>query len=380
MIAWVLVMGLAAYGIFAWWRGRSLLAELRATREHLTRALQHDELTSLLNPAGFELQLDQRVKNAQLFGGEFCVLYVGLDNFGQINDGLGKELGDRLLVEVSARIMDVYGIESQGCRVAGSEYALIVSGPLDVGRNVSAVVLQRLGEPYELDTINIRLTCSIGVAAYPDHGAREKVMGNAAMAMRAVKLNGGSDFCLYEPQMGVKVREQVQLLGDLRKAMQLGQFQLYFQPKIDAHSLQVTAAEALLRWHHPQKGFISPAVFIPLAEKHGLIGDIGRWVIKEACRNAARWREKGLRMRVAVNISGYQMREEDLVDRIEATLRRNQLQPERFTCEITESVAMEDTRVTQQSFDKMRKAGLHVSIDDFGTGFSNPPNLSRYNT
>jgi EAL domain-containing protein (putative c-di-GMP-specific phosphodiesterase class I) len=202
-------------------------------------------------------------------------------------------------------------------------------------------------------------------------------MSNAAMAMRAVKLNGGSDFCLYEPQMGVEVREQVQLLGDLRKAMQLGQFQLYFQPKIDAHSLQVTAAEALLRWHHPQRDFISPVVFIPLAEKHGLIGEIGRWVIDEACRHAARWRESGLRMRVAVNISGVQMRRDDLAERIQAALLRHGIPASRLTCEITESVAMEDTRLTRQAFEQLRRTGVHVSIDDFGTGHSSLASLRR---
>ena len=188
--------------------------------------------------------------------------------------------------------------------------------------------------------------------------------------MRSVKAGGGNDFCVYDPQMGVEIREQVKLVNDLRAAIAQHQLQLYFQPKIDAATLQVTAAEALLRWHHPQRGFVSPVVFIPLAERHGLIGDIGRWVIDEACRHAGKWREKGLRMRVAVNISGYQMREDDLVDRIEAALARNRLQPGRFTCEITESVAMEDTKVTRQTFERMRRAGLHVSIDDFGTGYS----------
>jgi len=173
------------------------------------------------------------------------------------------------------------------------------------------------------------------------------------------------------------VREQAILVNDLRSALALGQLELYFQPKIDAISLQVTAAEALLRWHHPERGLVSPVVFIPLAERYGLIGAIGNWVIEEACRKAARWRERGLRMRVAVNISGYQMREDDLVDRIEAALLRNNIKPGRFTCEITESVAMEDTKVTQLTFDRMREAGFHVSIDDFGTGYSSLASLRR---
>jgi EAL domain-containing protein (putative c-di-GMP-specific phosphodiesterase class I) len=175
----------------------------------------------------------------------------------------------------------------------------------------------------------------------------------------------------------MEVRDQAVLVQELRSALENDQFELYYQPKVDAVTLQVTAAEALLRWHHPIRGIVSPAIFIPLAERHGLIGSIGNWVIDEACKQAASWRERGLHMRVAVNISGYQMREGDLVERIESALLRNRLQPGRFTCEITESVAMEDTKMTMLTFDKMRQAGFHVSIDDFGTGFSSLAALRR---
>ncbi len=247
---------------------------------------------------------------------------------------------------------------------------MIVDGDHRSARASALRVSEALAVPFTFESIRAQLTCSIGVAVYPEHGAVGKLLGNAALAMRSVKFNGGSDFCLYDPKMGVEVREQALLFNDLRSALEKGQFELYFQPKIDAISLQVTGAEALLRWHHSERGLISPVVFIPLAEQYGLIGPIGSWVIEEACRKAARWREQGLRMRVAVNISGYQMREDDLVERIEAALQRHGIQPDRFTCEITESVAMEDTKVTQQTFEKMRNAGFHVSIDDFGTGYS----------
>jgi EAL domain-containing protein (putative c-di-GMP-specific phosphodiesterase class I) len=139
----------------------------------------------------------------------------------------------------------------------------------------------------------------------------------------------------------------------------------------------VTAAEALLRWQHPRRGYISPDVFIRLAERHGLISTIGRWVIDEACQQAAAWRDRGLRMRIAINISGHQLRQDDLVDHIEAALRRHAIPPRRMTCEITESVAMEDTRQTHAAFERLRAAGLHVSIDDFGTGHSSLASLRR---
>jgi diguanylate cyclase len=164
---------------------------------------------------------------------------------------------------------------------------------------------------------------------------------------------------------------------DLRQALSRHEFQLYFQPKVDARSLQITAAEALLRWLHPKRGMVSPAVFIPLAERHGLIAEIGLWVIEEACRQAAQWREAGLRMRIAVNISGHQLRRDDLVDQIQASLARHQVPASRLTCEITETVAMEDTAVTRLAFQRLGQAGLHVSIDDFGTGHSSLATLRR---
>lgn len=201
--------------------------------------------------------------------------------------------------------------------------------------------------------------------------------GNASLAMRSLKSSGGNDYCVYDPAMAVQARDEAVMVNDLRQAVEAQQFTLYFQPKIDAQSLQVTAAEALLRWHHPTRGFVSPVVFIPLAEKYGLMGPIGNWVIEEASRTAAVWLESCLRMRVAVNISGYQMRQDNLVEHIVSVLERHGVQPERFTCEITETVAMEDTAATKLTFEKMRQAGFHVSIDDFGTGYSSLGSLRR---
>ena len=152
---------------------------------------------------------------------------------------------------------------------------------------------------------------------------------------------------------------------------------LYYQPKLEAATLKITAAEALLRWRHPVLGLVSPGVFIPVAERHGLIGAIGDWVVDEATRQAGVWKERGLRMRVAINVSAYQMRQDDFVDRLERALLRHALHAARFTCEITESVAMEDTAATVRAFERMGRMGLHVSIDDFGTGHSSLASLRR---
>lgn len=372
---------LAALMLWMYFRERqrslSLSAELDRISKQMTVQLERDKLTGLLTRSSFVAVLDKRPQKGDSSNEAFCVLYLALDNFGMLNDAFGHSIGDRLLKDVAQRLAECADSKAEVCRITAGEFAFTVNGGMAIGRSAADRVAKVLAEPYKFDAIQTQLTCSIGIAAYPEHGSRSKLLGHAALAMRSVMLNGGGDFCQYDLKMGIEVREQALLVNDLRSALELGQFELYFQPKIDALSLQVTAAEALLRWHHPERGFVSPVVFIPLAERYGLIGSIGNWVIEEACRTAAQWRERGLRMRVAVNISGYQMREDDLVDRIEAALERNFIQPGRFTCEITESVAMEDTKVTQHTFEKMRNAGFHVSIDDFGTGYSSLATLRR---
>jgi len=347
-----------------------LTSELAKLSKRVSGKRERDELTGMLTRSGFDATLERKALQTDSGVEPFCVVYLALDNFGLLNDAFGHETGDRLLKEVSRRLSLCVSPATDVCHVTADEFSLLSDGDIHSGRTIAKRIANALAEPFTFESIRTQVSCSIGIAMYPEHGSITKLMGNAALAMRSVKQSGGGDFCVYDPKMGLQVREQAVLFNDLRSALEKGEFELYFQPKVDAISLQVTAAEALLRWHHPERGLVGPMVFIPLAEQYGLIGAIGNWVIEEACRKAARWREQGLRMRVAVNISGYQMREDDLVDRIEAALQRHGIQPERFTCEITESVAMEDTKVTQLTFERMRNAGFHVSIDDFGTGYS----------
>ena len=367
-----LFLGFALCGLY--WneqrRRRRLSLELHSVSKQLATMIAADAMPGLLARVAFDAAVAKKANKVDRGGGSFALLYLALDNFVLLSEAFGEETGNRLLRKVSRRLALCDGDRTQACHIAAGEFAMILDSDKDSARASAQRVSEVLAVPFIFEGVRAQLTCSIGIAVYPDHGAAGKLLSNAALVMRSIKLNGGGDFSLYDPKMGAEAREQVLLFNDLRSAMDKGEFKLYFQTKIDAVSLQVTGAEALLRWHHPERGVVSPVVFIPLAEKYGLIGPIGHWVIEEACRAAARWREQGLRMRVAVNISGYQMREVDLVNRIEAALLLNGIQPERFTCEITESVAMQDTKATQLTFEKMRNAGFHVSIDDFGTGYS----------
>ena len=214
------------------------------------------------------------------------------------------------------------------------------------------------------------ISCSVGIAMYPDGCSHAKLIARADAAMYAAKRAGGSKHCFYSNAMDADAEAQFELLRDLRKAVAAKEFELFYQPKIDAKSGKVTAVEALLRWNHPTRGMLLPGTFIPIAERFGLIGALGNWVIEDACRQSRQWREKGVRMRVAINLSAHQMRQDDIVERITDALQAHKIHPSLLTCEITESAAMEDTKTTQTTFRRLGELGTHLSIDDFGTGYS----------
>jgi diguanylate cyclase (GGDEF)-like protein len=352
-----------------------LLRKLARTRSALSGA---PAALRLLTGDQVGRALDAAVARCDAEAGLLSLLLVGLDNLEAVNDGYGHRQTDQLIAEAAQRLRQLAGPETVLARMGGAEFLVLLHGDLDRACALAGAACTALARPYAVPgRADVALTCSIGLAAYPAHGARPRLVSLAASAMRQVRQAGGGDYMVFDPNMAVDLRDQAELVADLRQAVAQGQLELFYQPKVDAHSLQITAAEALLRWHHPKRGMVSPAVFVPLAERHGLIGAIGNWVIDDATRQAAEWRAIGLRMRVAINISPYQMRQDDLVDRLQAALARHRLQPGRFTCEITESVAMEDTQVTQRSFERMRAAGLHVSIDDFGVGQASLSYLRR---
>lgn len=354
-----------------WWRARGRLAAVvRAQLDTPTVSRQAADVASgLVSRDEFELALDEAVVRCDGRRGAVSLLFVDVDGFEAVNDALGHDGGDRVLAEVAERLHASAPDKRASTRVAGDQFLLLLEQGEPEARDLAQRVLEALSQPLpSLQGRVLNLSASIGIAVYPAHGARPRLVSKAHAAMRTVKHAGGDGWACFDPQMAVDQRTQAALLADLRLATASRQFELYYQPKVDARTLQVTAAEALIRWHHPLHGVVSPNVFIPLAEKYGLIGDIGNWVIEEACRQAGTWRAAGLRMRVAINLSAYQMRQDDLVHRIEVALASHRLRPERFTVEITESLALENTRATQRSFEAMRRAGLHVAIDDFGAG------------
>ncbi|MBE7425525.1 MAG: bifunctional diguanylate cyclase/phosphodiesterase [Ideonella sp.] len=336
-----------------------------------------DAVTGLMTRDAFETALAQALDTERGAERTGALLYAGLDGFRLVNEDHGLAHGDKVLAAATRQLRDVCGARVPMCRMAGDEFALWLNADTATCELLASRAAEALAGGVALDGQRYGAGVSVGVALFPVHGSSSQLIHRAAAAMRAVKRAGGGSHALFDPRFEIEQREELRIAQDLRQAIERRELDLVYQPKVEASSLQVTAVEALLRWRHPTLGMVSPARFIPIAEKHGLIEPIGNWVLAAALKQAAAWRKAGLRMRVAINVSGYQMRQDDFARRLEAGLRSHRLQPNRFTCEITESVAMEDTQVTRRAFARLGKIGVHVSIDDFGTGHSSLATLRR---
>jgi diguanylate cyclase (GGDEF)-like protein len=357
------------------------LQESNAKLQHANAELQQrayaDALTGLPNRLLFEDRLNHALlrlerANHHRVEDRLAVLFIDLDGFKPVNDSFGHAAGDVILVEAADRLR----AQARECdtiaRVGGDEFLLLLE---DISSTADAIaiarrVLETLTRPFSIEGKDVEISCSIGVVVHPDHGERDKLVAHADAAMYAAKRAGGNGYVLFEPHMGSEAADQLGLQSDLRHALERGQLALHYQPKIDSTRGCISGVEALLRWHHPTRGMVSPTVFIALAERFGLINRLGNWVIDEACRQIAEWRASGVRMRVAINLSVHQLRESGLAERIAAALRRHAVEPDQLLCEITESVAMEDIKATQHTFDELARIGVFLSIDDFGTGYS----------
>jgi diguanylate cyclase (GGDEF)-like protein len=333
----------------------------------------HDPLTGLATRLLLEDQLAAAARRAESRQRRLGLLYIDLDGFKPINDSLGYGAGDQLRGEVGHRWQSIGRSTDTVARMGGDEFLMLLDGDPDGASSalVADRVRQNLQRPYLIDGKEVRLSCSIGIVLFPDHGPRAKLIARADAAMLAAKRAGGNMHCFFEQRMDADLEGVIELQRDLRRAIDCRkELELYYQPKIDGRSGQITGAEALLRWHHPTKGMISPVVFIPIAERFGLIGALGQWVTDEACRQIREWMNLGLSMRVAINLSVHQLRQSDLVDKVVETLARHQVPPELITFEVTESAAMEDAQASMRIFDQLAQAKVSLSIDDFGTGYS----------
>ena len=369
---WPLMAGLVAVGLLMRMVLKHAARAASGARARSKRATAVDGLTGLPTRLVLEKQLHVAARKCDARGTRLAVLFIDLDGFKPVNDNFGHSSGDRVLEQVGHRLQEFARAGSVAARVGGDEFLLLVigAGTEEAMGQLAAKLIEVLSRPYVIDEREVNISCSVGIAMYPGNCRASKLIARADAAMYAAKRAGGSRFDFYSPEMDADRRKNFDMLRELREALANDELELYYQPKIDARSGKVTAAEALLRWKHPTRGLMLPARFIPLAERSGLIVPLGNWVIEAACKQARAWRDKGLRMRVAINLSAHQMRQDDIVDRIAQALTRYRIHPSLLTCEITESAAMEDTAATQLTFRRLGELGAHLSIDDFGTGYS----------
>ncbi|WP_374595239.1 putative bifunctional diguanylate cyclase/phosphodiesterase [Aquabacterium sp.] len=345
---------------------------LRSAHSELASSAWRDALTQLPNRQGFEHQLGNSTQWCDEFNEPLSVLYINLDGFKIVNDSFGHATGDALLQQAAGRLGRLIRHDDLLARAAGDEFVLLLRGTQDPAAvaQLAQRISESLSQPFKLDGHEIELSCSIGVALYPQDGPATTLIARANAAMQTAKRAGGAAHCFFEPSMQEGCADQIDLQRDLRQAIGKRQLMLYYQPKRDARSGEISGAEALLRWKHPARGMVSPGEFIPVAERFGLIGALGNWVIDEACRQLRAWLDQGLRLPVAINLSVHQLRQPDLDARIRHALKRHRVPPELLICEITESVAMENTQASMRVFEQLAAIGVQLSIDDFGTGYS----------
>ena len=355
-------------------------ASLSGANAELERLAMTDVLTGVSNRTLFQDRLEHAL--ARLEQGTISkigVLFIDLDGFKPVNDSYGHAVGDALLQQVAARLKSAIREVDSLARIGGDEFVMLlddVAGEEDVTQ-VAKGILEAMSGAYEVATRHVSLSCSIGAVVYPDHGERDRVVADADAAMYVAKKAGGNGYALFRPHMHEDASELVELRQALREAVEKGQLQLHYQPKIDGRTGKVNGVEALLRWVHPVRGPISPGTFIPVAERFGLINRIGAWVIDEACRQMARWQAQGSKIRVAVNLSSYQLRSASIVDDVRQALERHGVHPGQLVCEITESIAMEHSQASKGIIESLSKMGVLVSIDDFGTGYSSLSSLRQ---
>jgi diguanylate cyclase (GGDEF)-like protein len=353
--------------------------ELQGANAELQRMAFRDVMTGMANRMLLEDRLTHaldRIDRRTALQGKrqqpkLALLFVDLDGFKPVNDSYGHAAGDVVLQQVAQRLHRVIRAVDTAARIGGDEFLLLLEDVTGTADAVSMAerLLQSMLEPFQLPDRQVALSCSIGVVIYPGHVDREHLITSADAAMYAAKRAGGSTYAVFEPHMQNGIAEQMDMQQALRGAAGRGELHLHYQPKMDRDG-HMLGLEALLRWTHPVLGSVPPMAFIPVAERFGLIIAIGDWVIEEACRQLAAWASEGLHTRVAINLSAYQLRQPDLVEHMRATLLRHGVDPQRLLCEVTETVAMEDTESTQRIMRQLSELGVPLSIDDFGTGYS----------
>jgi diguanylate cyclase (GGDEF)-like protein/PAS domain S-box-containing protein len=354
----------------------------KGAEERIQHLATHDGLTGLPNRVMFMQLLGLSIETSRRYGRKLAVLFIDLDRFKIINDTLGHEAGDVLLREIAARLRECLRASDVVARLGGDEFVVLLQEVGDpaqaaaVARNILNVVMK----PVVILGQECRVTASVGICLHPDDGQDDQsIMKNADMAMYLAKEEGKNNFQFFTSRMKPHSIERLALETNLRRALELNEFSLHYQARVNFKSGAITGVEALLRWHNPELGSVSPARFIPLAEETGLIVPIGRWVLRRACEQSVAWRKQGLApVGMSVNLSMRQMHDEGLVREVESVLRDTGMDPELLELEVTESTIMHNAERAVRVLTAIKALGVRLAIDDFGTGYSSLAHLKRF--
>jgi predicted signal transduction protein with EAL and GGDEF domain len=364
-----------------------------AAKAYADRLAHFDRLTGLYNRHMFNEHVDRMLRLATRYERIGALLHINVDQFRKINDALGPTQGDELLQSIAKRLEQGIRTTDSVARIGGDtfvprlsrfggdEFAVLLVDIDKVERTAAIArrLLDLMAAPFQVRANELFVTGSIGISVFPDDGLeRDTLAKNATVALRSAKQQGGNAHRFYSADMNARALELLDLQGELRKALERRELQLFYQPKMDS-ARQPVAAEALLRWEHPKRGMVGPGEFIPLAEETGLIVDIGAWILADVCRQIQGWQAAGLAPPViAVNISARQFAEKNFVAGVREILQRNPVDPSTLQIEITESMVMSDVGTNIQTLEQLKGLGLRISMDDFGTGYSSLSYLRRF--
>jgi diguanylate cyclase (GGDEF)-like protein/PAS domain S-box-containing protein len=357
------------------------ITDVKRSQNRLHELVNHDPLTGLPNRRLLNELLEHSIKRAERDNHKIALLFIDLDRFKAVNDSLGHQVGDKLLLEASRRISLSMRDSDVVARLGGDEFVVMmdmISNPSDAAL-VAKKIIHALQIEFDIDGNEIYISASIGISIFPkDCEDVEGLIKAADIAMYQVKNKGKNSHCFYSDELSKNAVERFTLEGQLRHALERKQFEVYYQPQISLLTGEIIGAEALIRWNHPKLGLVSPAKFIPLAEETGLIVQIGEWVLREAAQQAVRWHKEGHAIQwISVNVSGVQIMRSNFADTVYGILMETDCNPYMLELEITESTVMQNTEYVIDTFNRIKLLGLRLAIDDFGTGYSSLSNLKR---
>jgi len=357
------------------------ISAIKRSESEFMHLAHHDPLTDLPNRLLFTDRTRQALAYAQANKRGCALLLIDLDHFKNINDSLGHNVGDKVLKIVAGRLNSLFDKTMTLARLGGDEFAVLVENCQQVvpAAELAQRIIDGLKEPVLLDNRQLFISASIGISVFPNDALNaEQLLRNADSALFKAKSDGREGYALYTEELTAHAQQRVELAGELRRAIELEELRVFYQPVHDLHSGRMLGVEALVRWQHPERGLVSPGEFIPIAEQSGLIGDIDTWVMKTACQQMHEWRASGFELQfVAVNLSSRMFSRNDLHQQVAKVLSETGLDPAFLEIEVTESAVMEDPEMALEQLHRLRELGLRLAIDDFGTGYSSLLRLKR---